>query len=130
MSSMKNYEAKQLGAGAPARAVTLGPGATRVLMVIFFSVLLLLYLAQSTQGATRQYDVRNLEDTLDSLQQNRAQLELDAVRLQALKAIAPVPTPPEHPTSPAPDPKTVPSIQSGDLVPADRVGVLPDTTND
>ena len=127
---MTNYESNQLGSGAPTRAVTLGPAATRVLLVVFFSVLLLLYLAQSTQGATRLYEVRNLEDSLSSLQQDRVQLDLEVVRLRALNAIAPVPTPPENPVTPAPDPKTVPSIQSGDLIPADRMVALPATTTE
>ena len=79
-----NYASNQLGSRSPGRALTLGPSATRVLLVVFFSVLLLLYLAQSTQGATRQYEVRNLEDSLSLLQQDRAQLDLESVRLQAL----------------------------------------------
>ena len=122
---MANYSARQLDQSPPVRTMLLGPTATRVLLVIFFSVLLLLYLAQSTQGATRQYEVRTLEDSLTDLQQDRAQLELEATRLQALNAVAPVPKPPEQPTTPPPDPKTIPALQSGDLVPAEKVVTIP-----
>ncbi len=123
---MTNYAAQQLESPPPSRTLTLGPTATRVMLIIFFSVLLLLYLAQSTQGATRQYEVRNLEDSLTSLQQDRTQLELEATRLQALNAVAPVPPPPKDGDTPPSDPKTVPAIQSGDLVPAERVVSLPE----
>jgi len=78
---------------APGRILTLGPAATKVVLIVVFAMLLLLYLAQSTQSATRQYDVRNLEDTVGSLEEDRAQLELEAVRLQALQAVAPAPVP-------------------------------------
>lgn len=124
---MTDYAAGRLESGSPARVFTLGPTASRVLLIVFFSVLLLLYLAQSTQGATRQYEVRSLEDSLTTLQQDRAQLDLEAVRLQALNAVAPVPSPPEHPTSPPPDPKTVPAIQAGDLTAPEHVVGLPKT---
>ena len=124
-----NYASNQLGSRSPGRALTLGPSATRVLLVVFFSVLLLLYLAQSTQGATRQYEVRNLEDSLSLLQQDRAQLDLESVRLQALNAIAPVPKPADRSTTPPSDPKTGSAIQAGDLVPADRMVALPAPTS-
>ena len=119
------YASNQLGSRAPGRAFTLGPAATRVLLVVFFSVLLLLYLAQSTQGATRQYEVRNLEDSLSTFQQDRAQLDLEAIRLKALNAIAPVPKPSDRSTPPPSDPKMVPAIQADTLVPADRMVALP-----
>lgn len=73
----------------PARPFRLGPAALNVTVFIVFALLLLLYLAQSTQSASRQYDIRKLEDRLSSLQIDREQLELEAIRLESLTTIAP-----------------------------------------
>lgn len=124
---MTNYHHASLQP-SPHRPLTFGPVATKVVLIVVGAMLLLLYLAQSTESATRQYDVRNLEDTLQDLSHDREQLELEAVRLQALQAIAPplAPEPAGDQQSSANDaPQPAPDEPA--LTPAVRINALPTT---
>jgi len=94
-------------------------------------VLLLLYLAQSTQGATRQYEVRNLEDSLAQAKQDRQQLDLESVRLQALSTVSPpqpIPLPigSKPPADAKPDDSKKPATPS--LKPAAHIQSIPENS--
>lgn len=118
---MTNYQSHRINQPAPARLFALGPAATKVALLIFFALLALLYLAQSTQGATRQYDVRTLEEERATLKQDREQLELESVRLQSLKAVVPAAEAEPAAATPA-EPTPTPSPT---LAPATHLNALP-----
>lgn len=114
-------QSNDLHQSVPARAFSLGPAAKKVVVVALFAVLLLLYLAQSTQGATRQYEVRSLEDTLSTATQDREALQLESVRLQSLSAVAPVA--PAATPAPNADQKTDQKAQSSTDKPVDPASI-------
>lgn len=114
---MTQYHQHETTQSAPARLFALGPAATKVALLAFFAMLLLLYLAQSTQGATRQYEVRNLEEEITTLKQDREQLELESVRLQSLNEV--VPDAPETTEN-----KEAPKPEGDQLVPAQHINAL------
>jgi hypothetical protein len=103
------------------RPFRLGPAAMNVVVFIVFALLLLLYLAQSTQSASRQYDIRKLEDQLGSLQTDREQLELEAIRLESLTTIAPPPESTEPDAAP-------PSDHPESLIPPSHSRLAPTAT--
>lgn len=67
--------------------VALGPMSLRVLMIASAASLLLFYLAQTTQSATKSYEAQSLEAQRDDLAEEVDRLELEAERLQSLGAI-------------------------------------------
>lgn len=66
---------------------SLGPISLRVLTIASAASLLLFYLAQTTQSATKSYEVQALSANRDELVQEVDRLELEAQRLQSLGAI-------------------------------------------
>lgn len=69
------------------KQVSVGPLTLRFITIIIIALLCILYLAQSTQGATENYKVRELEQTQKELQKENERLEVESVRLQALKNV-------------------------------------------
>ncbi len=69
------------------RVMHIGPVSLRVLTIASLSSLLLLYLAQTTQGATKSYEVQSLQATQEELVEDVERLELEAQRLQSLGEI-------------------------------------------
>lgn len=67
--------------------VQLGPVSLRVLTIASMASLLLFYLAQTTQSATKSYEVQALEGKAAELTEEVDRLELEAQRLQSLGAI-------------------------------------------
>lgn len=65
----------------------LGPLSLRVLFIASAASLLLFYLAQTTQSATKSYEVQTLTAHRDELATEVDRLELEAQRLQSLGAI-------------------------------------------
>ena len=114
------FQANQLDQSKPARAISFGPMTTRVVLLAFFAVLLLLYLAQSTQGATRQYEIRSLEDSLSTMQQDRESLQLESVRLQSLNTVMPA-----QPASTKPGEKSTVTPSPDTLAPAQQIVTIP-----
>lgn len=80
-----------LGSGERAhtinRLVQIGPVSFRVLTIASLASLLLFYLAQTTQSATKSYEVQSLEQHAQELREDAERLELEAKRLQSLGAI-------------------------------------------
>lgn len=69
------------------REFKVGPVSVRVLTIAALASLLLFYLAQITQGATKSYELNSLELQKEELQNEVERLELEAVRLQSLNEI-------------------------------------------
>jgi len=65
----------------------LGPKSIKLITIIFFGVLILFYLAQSTQGATKKYEVNSLQTQQDELTTQKEQLEVEAARLQSAQKV-------------------------------------------
>lgn len=69
------------------REVKLGPLSLSFFTVVILAGLALFYLAQSTQSATNNYKVRELEDKKTQIIDENKRLEIEAVRLKSLNEI-------------------------------------------
>lgn len=69
------------------RELKVGPVTLRALTVASIASLLLFYLAQTTQSATKQYEIQELERHKQELSNEVDRLELEALRLQSLRTI-------------------------------------------
>lgn len=67
--------------------ITFGPLTLRFITIIIIAALCILYLTQSTQGASKNYKLQELEQTQAELQKENERLQIESVRLQALKSI-------------------------------------------
>jgi len=76
----------------------IGPKASRLIAVVIFGALGLLYMTQSTQGADRSYKYRELTGQKTELQDQHDRLQIEASRLESLneidKSVNPQPIPP------------------------------------
>jgi len=69
------------------REIKLGPVSLQFITVVFLAILVLFYLAQSTQSATQGYKTREMEDQKNMLSQENEKLQIDAIKLQSLNEI-------------------------------------------
>lgn len=69
------------------REIKIGPLSLQFVSVIILAGLALLYLAQSTQGASRNYKIRELESKKIELQAENERLEIESSRLKSLNEI-------------------------------------------
>lgn len=69
------------------RELKIGPLSIQFVVIIILAALALLYLAQSTQGATKNYKLRELEDQKSKLRLENERLEIESVRLKSLNEI-------------------------------------------
>lgn len=69
------------------REIKIGPLSLQFITVIILAALALLYLAQSTQSASKNYKVRELEDKKIILQEENERLEIESTRLKSLNEI-------------------------------------------
>lgn len=69
------------------RGVHLGPLSLRFMTLIMLAVVALFYLAQSTQSATKSYQVRELELQKTDLGKQKDQLDIEAARLKSIQSI-------------------------------------------
>lgn len=69
------------------KVISLGPSAAKIIGVILLAMVALFYLAQTTQGATRNYTVQDLETKKQEIQAAKDDLQLEAVRLNSLQTI-------------------------------------------
>ena len=69
------------------REVKIGPVSLSFVSIIILAALALFYLAESTQSATKNYQVRELEDQKNQLVQEQQRLEVESVRLKSLGEI-------------------------------------------
>ncbi|EKD56788.1 MAG: hypothetical protein ACD_58C00092G0002 [uncultured bacterium] len=69
------------------REIKIGPLSLQFITVIIFAALALLYLAQSTQSASKNYKVRELTDKKIELEQENERLQIESTRLKSLNGI-------------------------------------------
>ena len=69
------------------RELKLGPLSVSFVMIVVLSALALFYLAQSTQSATNNYKIRELEDKKTLLNEENKRMEVEAVRLKSINEI-------------------------------------------
>ena len=65
--------------------VTVGPVAIKFITIFVLALLTLIYLIQSTRGATQQLKLTGLEEHKKELQNERSEIELEAIRLKSLQ---------------------------------------------
>lgn len=65
----------------------LGSVSIRFVLIAILAVVTLFYLTQSTQSATKNYKIRELEDEQNKLQQEQERLEVEVIRLKSLNEI-------------------------------------------
>lgn len=65
----------------------LGPVSSRVIAVLIITVLALLYLAQSQNGATKGYEIRDLKEEEATIEEQNQELNIRASRLRAIRNI-------------------------------------------
>ncbi len=79
------------GTGARTRTINrmihIGPVSMRILTIASLASLLLFYLAQTTQSATKSYEVQALEQKYQETVDEFDRMKLEAQRLQSLAAI-------------------------------------------
>ena len=69
------------------REIKLGPLSLSFVTIIILAALSLFYLVQSTQGATNNYKVRELEDKKTQIEDENKRLEVETVRLKSINEI-------------------------------------------
>lgn len=69
------------------RMVHIGPLSLRFMTLIFLAVVVLFYLAQSTQSATKKYTIRELENKKQELTGEKDRLQIETTRLKSLQEI-------------------------------------------
>lgn len=69
------------------REIKIGPLSLSFVTVIILAAMALFYLAQSTQGATKNYQIQELQDKKTQLQDETKRLEVEAVRLKSINEI-------------------------------------------
>lgn len=69
------------------RSIVIGPTAIRFISMTIVAVLAIVYLSQSTAGASRGVKVRDLQASKDSLTLEQERLETEQTRLRALKEV-------------------------------------------
>lgn len=69
------------------REIKIGPLSIQFVVIIILAALALLYLAQSTQSATKNYQIRELEDQKSKIEEENKRLEIETVRLKSLNEI-------------------------------------------
>lgn len=67
--------------------LVIGPNAIKFITIIIAAVLAVVYLSQSTAGASRSVKIRDLESQKGSLLEEQERLEAEQTRLKALKEI-------------------------------------------
>lgn len=69
------------------RRFLLGPVSIKLVVIVLLIVFSFFYLSQSSQSATRNYEISDLQDQKDKTEAAKAQLEVDGNRLKALSLI-------------------------------------------
>lgn len=69
------------------RQFAIGPNAIKFISLTIVAILAVVYLSQSTAGATRSVQIRDFESQKESLTLQKERLEAEQTRLRALKEI-------------------------------------------
>lgn len=67
--------------------LSIGSTAIKFISIAIFAILALVYLTQSTAGANRSLEVRDLTNQMNDLQLKKEQLEVEKARLNSLNQI-------------------------------------------
>jgi len=67
--------------------IKIGPVSLKFLTVIILTILTMLYFAQSNSGATKGYELKELENRQEKLEQENERLKVEAARLRSIKEI-------------------------------------------
>ena len=65
----------------------MGPISIKIVTILLVAAFALFYLAQSTQSAARNYTIYELQGRKEKLQQEKNQLEVEAIRLKSLTKV-------------------------------------------
>jgi hypothetical protein len=68
--------------------VKVGPLSLKFISLIILASIALFYLAQTTQSATKTYQIRELRLKKENLMEENRRLEIEAIRLKSLKQIS------------------------------------------
>lgn len=69
------------------KGFVVGPNAIRFITLAILAILGVVYLSQSTAGASRSVRIRDLETNKSNLELQKEQLEMEQTRLQSLNQI-------------------------------------------
>lgn len=69
------------------RSIVIGPNAIKFVTLTIIAILAVVYLSQSTAGAGRSVQIRELQSKKDDLSLEKERLEAEQTRLKALKEI-------------------------------------------
>ncbi|MCX6808637.1 MAG: hypothetical protein NTW50_03140 [Candidatus Berkelbacteria bacterium] len=69
------------------RGFSVGPTAIRFVTIIIIAVLAVVYLSQSTAGASRSVKLNDLQSKQDSLSLEKERLEAEQTRLKSLQSV-------------------------------------------
>ncbi len=69
------------------RTLSVGPVSTKIFGITFIVLISLFYLAQSSQSATRNYAISDLESRKEKIEQNKDELAVEAMRLKSLQSV-------------------------------------------
>lgn len=83
----KKYYQSNVKQRTIASRILLGPNSVRVVVIVLIAAFSLFYLSQSSQSATRNYIVSDLEEQKKESVAEKERLEVEANRLKALSII-------------------------------------------
>lgn len=69
------------------REIKIGPLSIQFVIIIVLAAMALLYLAQSTQSATKNYKLQELREEKTSFESEKERLEVEAARLKSINEI-------------------------------------------
>ncbi len=69
------------------REIKIGPLSIQFIVIIVLAAMALLYLAQSTQSATKNYKLQEVRDQKAQIESETERLEVEATRLKSLSEI-------------------------------------------
>lgn len=70
------------------RSFSVGPISVKVLTILILAAAALFYLAQTTQSATKNYKLRELEIQKTQLKEENERLQVESIRLKSLNNLA------------------------------------------
>lgn len=69
------------------KRVFLGPNSVKVIILVMLAAFSLFYLSQSSQSATKNYEISDLDQQKNDINAEKERLEVEANRLKALSII-------------------------------------------
>ena len=88
MSRRPQYRRNQNAVSFLSRAQTLGPVSNTIILIVLLCLIGLLYLTQVTKTNGYGYTINNLQQLQSELKSQKADLEVNAARLQSLDRVS------------------------------------------